>query len=336
MSSSVIDKTEKNAKMSFFYSFGVIMPKPLLILDHHYLDASKDFLVTHFRALRALGYEKILFEMDKEISFSDFKRQMNALAKLPGPSGSVDQLVQSMSKLMDAIEANDFVCEFIDPESLEVAQIFDRDLRQVKTQAEFERVRSARERATYARDVDMAKRILAESERLSGAVISFVGFKHIELLRRLRLAGLDYVALMVDDSSAHRLEVLPGVMGLEHGEWLMMSDSSYRRAHYGQDITYLDWGIAKSTPFYLLKAELGLSKLSDCPHRPLVAEVFGPEIELKMDESYHLQAYMAQARQAEVQMRFPGLGFFKTEDKLCIPGINLGVQQEKIQKPGIK
>lgn len=311
------------------------MPKPLIILDHHFLNASKEFLIRHFSELKALGYQKILFEMNQEISLSDFKQHLKKMVRTSGPDETTDIFFQSLHRLFDAIEAFGFACEFIDPESMAVAQSFDRYLRSIKDPSELAKVKALRERATAERDVYMSSRILAESARLSGAVIAFVGFKHTELLKRLTAAGLEHVAVLFDDCRAHTPKIW-GEKTSETREWSLMSDPRYRHAHYAQDVMYLDWAREESVPFYVVKAQLGLIPLKACVYPSLVAQQLAASLEvepeLRVDESYHVQAYLPIELEVKIKATYPSLRFFQTKDTLCIPGINLAEQQQHIPR----
>jgi hypothetical protein len=306
------------------------MPKPLIILDHHYLSAPQEFLITHFSELKKLGYKKILLEMDQNISFANLKLNLNQALKPSGHFSPADKLLYSLRNLLNAIEENEFICEFIDPESMTEAEKFDKAVSRAKDQIELKRIRELREQTTRVRDEYMAKRVLAESVSLEGAVITFVGFKHIELLRQLTASGLDHVALLVDDSVARNFDVLPGTSGLEKHEWLQMSNPAFRDEHYGQSVNYLDWVKAKTVPFFALKAMLKLTHEFECHHRPLVADAISSDAILKIDEAHHVQAYLPKDQEKGILTKFPGLVFFKMNDQLCIPGINLQQQQEPI------
>lgn len=311
------------------------MPKPLIILDHHFLNAAKEFLIQHLSALKALGYQKILFEMNQEISLPDFKAHLKKMVSITGPDEASDIFFQSLNRLFDAIETFGFDCEFIDPESLTVAQSFDHHLRSIKDPAELARVKTLRERATAERDVYMSSRILAESARLSGAVIAFVGFKHTELLKRLTAASLEHVAVLVDDTRSHKPKMM-GKQAAESREWSLMSDQAFRHAHYAQDVIYLDWAIQKVAPFYVVKAQLGLSPMKACEHHSLVAQRLAASLEVepefRVDESYQVQAYLPIDLDVKIKAKHPGLRFFQTKDRLCIPGINLVEQQQHIPR----
>jgi hypothetical protein len=311
------------------------MPKPLIILDHHLSSASKYFLIKHLQEFKALGYQKILLEMNQDVVFSDFKRQMRFLSKLAHQDKIEDRIILSMNGLLDAIEAADMPCEFIDPEPLAVAKSFDHRLKLARTPAEVLKVKVLREEATAKRDVYMAAKVLEESKLFNGGVITFVGFKHQELLKRLTGEGLDYASVLLDHTLDSRAGALSSVLDFDLRDWLSMSNPLFRYEHYRQEVAYLDW--AQSMPFYAIKALLGLTKEKSLTHLPLVARYLSEEMdapcEFKVDEEYHLHAFFPVEDEPKLQTKFPGLRFFQSRDKICVPGINLKEQQEKIPAP---
>lgn len=313
------------------------MPKPIILLDHHFRSASKRFITENFEHLKRLGYQKILLELNFDYPLSDFKRDIiSCIETLPKHTAAY-KMNQAMFALLNTIESQSMSLSCIDPESLAVAAQFQKLVSLTKSGSpERAKLIAAREAATKKRDEFMAKEIAKAVEKNDGGVIMLVGFQHLELIRLLSAGAQEYAYVLCTDSTEDTPIPMPGMLDKSLDEWLSLYDTGARTTYYsGASVSFFD--LATPPSFYEIEANCRLSELSVCKHVPAVGLDLNRGLETELDYT-HDEAYIVMgskacedkateaALTAKIRGQFPGLSFFvtptSTGTQVSIPAIN--------------
>ena len=332
------------------------MPKPIILLENHAQSGARRFVADHIVSLKRLGYTKLLFEMNSEISPASFKKQCSDALLIPGLS-KTSRIYLSSKALMDmitALEENHIPYEFIDPETQAEAIRINGLLRAARTEATREQVRIERRLATQRRDLTMAQIIKREVALNEGGVIFLGGFQHVTLLQELKRIDPDgmYRPTIFTDTRENVPILAPGMRDGELDRWISIHDKPTRDRFYNADVHFFD--MAKATSFDDLERRVELSDYKPCREIPTVGQYFNTTMQLPftytVDEAYVLSASIEvvtsadeEATRTKISKTFPGLSFFSSQvggkTALNIPGLNMlenrAVLEETFKRHGI-
>jgi len=332
------------------------MPKPILLLENHAQSGARRFVADHIVSLKRLGYTKVLFEMNSEISPASFKKQCSDALSIPGlPKTS--RIYLSSKALMDmiiALEKNHIPYDFIDPETQAEAVRINGLIHAAQTASAREHVRIERRLATQRRDITMAQIIKHEIALNKGGVIFLCGFEHVTLLQELKRIDPNcmYRPTIFTDTRENVPLLAPGMRDDELDRWISLEDKLTRDRFYGADVRFFD--MAEAPSFDALERGCELSDYKPCREIPTVGRYFNTAMQLPFiyttDEAYVLSASIEvdnpadeEATRTKILKTFPGLSFFSRQDhgkaSLHIPGRNLpenhAVLEETFKQHGI-
>ncbi len=91
------------------------MPFPLVLLDHHLIPTQTDFLLKNITSLKVLGYKKVLLEINRELSPTAMKAQIQLIQQLQPKD--IGNTFSNLLKLLNLLEAEKIDYEFIDPQT---------------------------------------------------------------------------------------------------------------------------------------------------------------------------------------------------------------------------
>ena len=318
------------------------MPFPLVLLDHHLLPTQMNFLLKNLSSLKALGYKKVLLEINQELSPAAMKAQIQRIQQLQPMD--ISNTFSNLLKLLNLLEAEKIDYEFIDPQTQTEAHALSQRLQKAFSSGSekmISQLMQEQQNVTNARDEIMSKKVIEAAKMLDGGVIFLTGYMHKRGINLFEKYQTNYFRYLVLTSS--RLESNLPLFNPDNRVWLQLKNDVERARFYQTDAVRF-FNMDENPSFELIESVCQLSQTYHCEEAPLLGQYFSKAT--KQPFSFHLDEHAVLHATTHIpneelanfsrklNQQFPKLRFFKEKQdahtQISVMGLNLPENQDML------